>query len=788
MLSHAFFTAPSDTIICLFMVIWICILILGKYSSGKDVKVMTEKLIKRETVWGRVWEFCRESASWAAAGFLLELAADGKTAAIGGAALSAGLNGAKRLYAVGGAIFGALLHGFDEALPRLAALLIVMAARLIPDVRNSTANAVVRFFAAAFAVFFTRLSQANEPSLLAMALISSLAAGAFAMCVYLLIETINLRGFDYSEVRDCALAAAVSALSFMALAALDYPAVNMGRAAAGFLTLALTARRGLSAAAVVGISALFGICAANADIGSGAACIMLGVLISGCFTKYGKLTRAVGYMFFGCMAALISCADIGTWKLFADMLTGGALFVLLPVEKLGAAESDFADKTVAMMLRERLCFAADAISGVSIGLNAAADTLERRYSTTLQQVAEDAENRACKNCPNSMICWGERYELVHAEFNRLIKLQRSGAELTEQSISPIIAQECIGRAAVIRSVKAAYARYQNAAADERRIRELRRIYTEQLSSVHDILEDMGYSAGRGSFRSRTAEKRAEKALSECGLKNPTAFISHDKRGRMQLEAYGAGELKTDKEYLGELLINALGRELELPEVSGGTDRLRITTVERTLFSAEIGVCQLSKGKNRICGDCFDSFTDPCGQLYVILSDGMGSGSRARIDSALACSMLSKLLKSGISMGAALETVNTSLLVKSADESFATLDICRIDLNTGECIVFKAGAATTYIKCADKLVRASLDSPPAGTGGRLTVPAQRFTVGSGDIIIMTTDGAVLDERWLSHELSSKCGAQELSEKIARTARAAENGREDDISVVAVSVGR
>ena len=54
--------------------------------------------------------------------------------------------------------------------------------------------------------------------------------------------------------------------------------------------------------------------------------------------------------------------------------------------------------------------------------------------------------------------------------------------------------------------------------------------------------------------------------------------------------------------------------------------------------------------------------------------------------------------------------------------------------------------------------------------------------------MTTDGAVLDERWLSHELSVKCGAQELSEKIARTARAAENGREDDISVIAVSVGR
>lgn len=747
---------------------------------------MTGKELRRETVWGRVWEFCRDSASWAASGFLMELASD--NICVGGAALAAGLRGRARLYAIGGAVFGALLHGFSEALPRLAALLIVMATQLIPEIKNITADGVLRFFEAALAVFFSALSQASQPSQLVTVLVASLTAGTFAMCVYMLLETISMRGFDFSEVRDCTLAAGVSALVFMTLAQLDYTMINLGRMAAGFAVMAFTARRGLAAAAVVGIPAVFGICAADAETGVGAGCILLGALLSSCFTKYGKPTRAIGFMFFGCAAALVAGVDVGAWKLFADMLTGGALFALLPVEKIGAGESDFADKTVAMMLRERLCFAADAISGVSSGLNAAADTLERRYSTTLQQVAEDAANRACRNCPNSMICWGEKYELFHAEFNRLVKLVRSGAELSEQSFSPLIAEECIGRATVIRSIKSAYSRYQTAAADERRIRELRRIYTEQLASVRDILEDMGYSAARGGGKNRTAEKRAEKALSDCGLKDPAAFISHDRRGRLILEAYGSGELRTEREYLGELLINALGRELELPEVSGSADRLRVTTVERTQFSAEIGVCQLSKGKNRVCGDCYESFTDPSGQLYIILSDGMGSGSRARIDSALACSMLSKLLKSGISMGAALETVNTSLLVKSADESFATLDICRIDLNTGECMVFKAGAATTYIKCADRLVRASLDSPPAGTGGRLTVPAQRFTVGNGDVIIMTTDGAVLDERWLSHELSVKCGAQELSEKIARTARAAENGREDDISVIAVSVGR
>lgn len=749
---------------------------------------MTEKAIRRETVFSRIWEFCRESAVWAVGGFALELASDGVSAAVGGAALAAGLSGKQRMFALGGSLFGALLHGIPMGLNRLAALGIVLAAQIIPEVRNLIGGAVIRFFAASLAVMFSRIADASEPSQLLTAIIAAFTAGAFAACLYMLLGTIELRGFDISEPRDCTLSAVVCGLVFMSLAGLDYPFINFGRLAAGMMVLMLTARRGLTSAAIAGIPAVFGMCAADPDTGRGAAAVVLAAVLSACFTKYGKLTRAIGFMFFGCIGVLLCGADGDTWQLFSEMVIAGIAFVLLPVERIGAAESEFSDSTVAMMLRERLCFAADAISGVSNGLNAAADTLERRYSTTLEQVGEDAAEKACRNCPNSMVCWGQKYELFKAEFNRLVKLVRAGNELSEQSLSPLAAEECIGKSAVIRSVNSAYSRYLSAAADDRRIRELRRIYTEQLASVHDILEDMGYSAGKSGTKNRTAEKRAEKALSDCGLKEPTVFVSQDKRGRLQLEAYGNGELRTEREYLGELLINALGREMELPEVSGSGGRVRVTTIERTQFSAEIGVFQLSKGKNRICGDCYDSFTDPQGHLYIILSDGMGSGSRARIDSALACSMTAKLLKSGISLGAALETVNTSLMVKSSDESFATLDICRIDLNTGECTVFKAGAATTYIKCADRLIRASLSSPPAGTGGRLTIPAQRFTVGKGDMIIMTTDGASLDEEWLSHELSVRSDPQELSERIARTARSAENGRDDDISVIAVAVGR
>ncbi len=751
---------------------------------------MAEKTaqIKRETLWTRVRSFLADYAVWALAGFALELGASAAGAAPGASALTAGLSGNKGFAAAAGGLFGAMLRGIPGCFMGAAALAIVLAARLIPDLNKLALRAGIRAVSAALACFFPRAAEITEPSALLFGIIASVTAGVFAACVCLLSESVSLRGFDISEERDCAKAAVITAGVFMALGMLNYPIINIGRLALGLLLLTVTARRGLSWCAVFGTPAVLGLCAADPLTGAAGAVIALAALLSCIFSRYGKFIRAAGFVFFSCAGMLAAGTDDGTWCILAETALAGAAFAIIPVEKIKTAESDFSDNTVAMLLRERLCFAADAISGIGRGIDAAAETLDRKYGLTLEQAAERAADRSCRSCPNSMVCWGDKYELFRGEFSRLVKAVRSGTTLTEHSLSPQCAEICVDKASVIHAVTKEYERFLAASADEQRIREMRRIYTDQLEGMHDILCDMGCAKidPKSAAHSRTAEKRTEKLLCECGMSGAQAFITFDRRGRMRFEAYGSTEPNVDREYLGGLLIKAVGRELELPEITNGGGRCRVTTQERTALSAEIGAFQLCRGKNRVCGDCYESFTDAQGILYVILSDGMGSGSRARVDSAMACSVISRLLKSGITLPAALETVNTALMLKSADESFATLDICRIDLNTGECAVYKAGAAVTYIKSADRLIRASLSSPPAGTGGKLTLPAQKFTVAAGDMIIMTTDGAVLNEEWLSRELSQPSTPKELSERIARAARAAENGREDDISIIAVSV--
>lgn len=728
-------------------------------------------------------------ALWAAGGLLLELGAG--TGAVGSSALAAaGISGTGGWLIYAGGIAGALLRGFPDALQGIGGLAIALAGRLIPRSKHLWVRCAVQGIIAAAASFFPACAAYSKPTELLTGIITAVTAAIFAVCVLVLYERVTVRGLDAVDNGDCALAAAIIGIAFLTLGRLDYPPCNIGRLLAGFFMLAAADRKSMLFCALPGAAALAGLCACGNTEMAGAGVVCLAALLSCALSRFGKITKAVGFVFFGCVGILAGGVIDGSWRVFAELAAAGTAYALVPSRLLGARDSNRADNAAALVMKERMSFAAGAVNGVNSGLEATADTLERRYSESLPQIADKAADKCCRGCPNNMVCWGQKYELFHGEFNRLVKQLRSGGEISEQSMSPLAAAECIDRQGVIIAVRRAYDQYLMTSSEQQHIKELRRIYSGQLTSLSEILSDLGGSAGKIRTGSRTAERRAEKVLRECGLTDPSAFVTFSKGGRIRLEAYGGGEMRADREYLGELLIRALGRELDLPEVSVSGGRVRVTASERALLSAEIGACQLNRGKNRVCGDCFDSFTDPSGALYIILSDGMGSGSRARIDSALTCSMAVKLIKSGLPLSAVLETVNTSLLVKSADESFATLDICRIDLNTGECVIYKAGAAASYIKSGDRMLRAVLSSPPIGSGGRVTVPAQKFHVAAGDIILMTTDGAALDEEWLSRELSKERSgsAQELSERIARAARSSENGREDDISIIAVTVGR
>ena len=132
--------------------------------------------------------------------------------------------------------------------------------------------------------------------------------------------------------------------------------------------------------------------------------------------------------------------------------------------------------------------------------------------------------------------------------------------------------------------------------------------------------------------------------------------------------------------------------------------------------------------------------------------GMGSGGRAAVDGAMAAGILAKLAKAGISFDCALRIVNSALLVKSGDESLATLDVARVDLFSGKAEFCKAGAAVSYVVRKGKIHRVDLPSLPAGILTEISFAKETYQLQEGDRLLMISDGVLTEEdAWLEGEL-------------------------------------
>ena len=90
---------------------------------------------------------------------------------------------------------------------------------------------------------------------------------------------------------------------------------------------------------------------------------------------------------------------------------------------------------------------------------------------------------------------------------------------------------------------------------------------------------------------------------------------------------------------------------------------------------------------------------------------------------------------------------------------STLDMCELNLYTGECEFIKVGAACTYIKRGRLVDRLSSQNFPLGVFGQLDIEVLYRTLQSGDYIIMLSDG-VLDA------LSQGIGEEVLPEIIGK----------------------
>jgi len=170
---------------------------------------------------------------------------------------------------------------------------------------------------------------------------------------------------------------------------------------------------------------------------------------------------------------------------------------------------------------------------------------------------------------------------------------------------------------------------------------------------------------------------------------------------------------------------------------------------------DVALGALPKEGQRLCGDSVTYF-ESGGKLYLLLSDGMGSGREAQRESQLTLRLVEQFLKAGIEPEPALKTLNAALNLRSDEQgSFTTIDLMAVDLGTREAALYKYGAAPTYIKRQGSVRRLTGSALPAGLQEAGSGPtAVKFPLEAGSFVVLVSDGVADSggDQWLQDLLA------------------------------------
>ncbi len=129
-------------------------------------------------------------------------------------------------------------------------------------------------------------------------------------------------------------------------------------------------------------------------------------------------------------------------------------------------------------------------------------------------------------------------------------------------------------------------------------------------------------------------------------------------------------------------------------------------------------------------------------MIMSLSDGMGSGTCACRESETVIELLEQFLHAGFSKETAVHMIHSTMMLQNSNQMFSTVDLCMVDLYTGECEMMKIGASTTFLKRKDWVESVSSTSLPIGFLQKLDYESAKKKLEPGDFVIMVSDG-VLD---------------------------------------------
>lgn len=527
--------------------------------------------------------------------------------------------------------------------------------------------------------------------------------------------------------------------------------------------------------------------------------LAMGGFLGGELIRKSRHACAIGFVVPICLCA-VADSTIESYMAILESVLAASAFLVVPEEFFVFLSEKFNSPVPVIIQSEdnqkiisKLKHASEAINGISDCVDTVRSTLKPIPQNQLNSSVKCAWQKVCAQCELRESCRAEVKNPTDETINKISSALLNHAELDKTKFPKGFFASCYCFGQMQESIKEKYNSFTANQGVQGQLDQIRGLMSDQFRNMANILLEFSDTLGEEYSISPEVADLCGSEAHELGLNVIGTAGKIDRLGRITIIIdIDIPNKNFNVSKLTENLSTAVGTALDLPQLEEHKDCHTLIFKQKIAYSVTVGAFSRSATEGNVCGDYYRSFRDTDDRYIAILSDGMGTGGRAAIDSAMAAELFSRLIKSDLSFDCALSVANSALLVKGEDESLATLDIVCIDLYTGKADICKAGAAATFIRHRDNVFQIEQASMPLGILREIHFEKISLPLESGDVVLMVSDG-ILGEcnGWIQQELKlwdTGSSPQKLAQFIVDSACERKlTKHRDDMTAVAIYIG-
>lgn len=639
------------------------------------------------------------------------------------------------------------------------------------------------------------------------AILCLIASAIFILGTPLLLEKQEEKAAETSALRTiCFVALLVLAINgFGNISILGYSI----RSIMGYgliMAMALTGGTGAGAASGVAI----GIVAALMEGMAGPMVILPAVagMAAGLFRDLGKAGVVIGFI----SGTVIAISFAGQTDIMGIKITEASvaaiIFCAIPRTWMNTWQRQDTSVLVRTIAEARIQQAATKmkkIEGIFGDVAAAFNSLENRIAENSRQdnlsrkLAEISE-RVCERCTERTRCWDVDFFRTYQAMMEAITLAEH--HNTKINALPGILQEnCIQTQTMLDVLYSVISYDRHLDFWKRKVAEQQRVTGEQLQAAGAIIGELADEIAKNEDNQKGLALKIRDKASELDCSVDNVKITGTKREISAISLYkqACGGNHECANTLVPLVAGLANAKMLLEAECGSKEgcracKISLKPVEKIRISSSGSSIAKVTGK---CGDTYSTLTFAHGKTALLLSDGMGSGELAANESHRAVKFLESLLEVGFTTNVTVKVVNSLLLLRAAEESFATVDMAVIDTHASEVEFFKIGSAPSFIKRVREVTPIESGALPVGILQQVEIQPIKVALSAGDVIVMVSDGVadiayrgmMSKESWLVNFLrrTNSNNPKELTELILNEALRLSGGVvKDDMTVLVTQI--